>query len=406
MAITINSTPQTYNPAYNDIVFVVTSDNVAQSNFRFVADVYVGGQTIRLTCFPDAVYSTGVFNLGRVIESYVSQNISKSTYGFAQNTNSYAKWYVKFGEIYGTTPTVYTNLTTSSDYYSWNSIFDFVPFQSYTQTPYVLQQAAVKQLLTNKPTTVDIRSSEDAWLYAATATSGTIYYSRVRTFDSAGATIQTVLVANTYQAVSSDNDRFIRFGCGTSNLNNIASSGVISGSQPIITASVSSYDVTFQTFSGTLVSTPQVYRVNDKCTQSNTYRFHFLNKLGGFDSFTFIRGSKKTSTINRSKYNKVVSLSTSSTTYGYSLTDREVNYTDTRIKDNIKVFSDWITEDEMEWLEELITSPVVYLDDATNGLIAVNILNSTHEFKQEIQDKLFNLEIEFEYNYERTRQRI
>lgn len=405
MGVTITAAPQSVTPAYNDIIFIAGSTNTAQPNFKFIADLYIGGQVIRLPASKDVTYNTGVFNFGRIVESYLSSDISKTTYGFQQNLNSYIPFYVKFGEQYGTVPVVYPDLITSSTYQAWNSIFDFLPFQAYTSTPYALQSAAVKQLLTNKPTTVDIRDSEDAWLYGIISSSGVVYDARVRTYDSAGAIIQTVKVNNPYQAQSSTNDRYFRFGCGTSNLNLIASSGITSGAQPIITASVYSYDVTFEMYAGTLVSTPQVYTVNNECTKNDTYRFHFLNKLGGFDSFTFIRGSKKNVSIKRTSYSRNPNRSSSSTVYGYSKSDRGSTQMDTMLKDNIKVLSDWINEDTSVWLEELITSPEVYLDDATYGLVAVNILNSNYEIKQTAQDKLFNLEIEFEYAFDRFRQR-
>jgi hypothetical protein len=405
MGVTIIAAPQDITPAYNDIIFIAGSTNTAQLNHKFVADLYIGGVVIRLTATKDVTYNTGVFNIGRVVESYVSSDISKSTYEFQQNLNSYIPFYIKFGEQYGAVPVVYPDGITSSTYQAWNGIFDFLPFQSYTYTPYVLQSGCVKQLLTNKPTTVDIRDSEDAWLYAISASSGVVYDARIRTYDSAGTIIQTVKVNNPYQALSSTNDRYFRFGCGTSNLNSIASSGITSGSQPIITASVYSYDVTFETYSGTLVSTPQVFTVNNQCTKNDTFRFHFLNKLGGFDSFTFIRGSKKNVSIKRTSYSRNPNRSLSGTSYGYSKSDRGGTQLDTILKDNIKVLSDWINEDTSIWLEELITSPEVYLDDLTHGLVAVNILNSNYEIKQTAQDKLFNLEIEFEYAYERFRQR-
>ena len=405
MAITINSSNQIYNPAYNEMVITVVSTNIAQTNFKYIADIYIGSDVIRLTAPKNPTYTTGVFDFGRIVETYVSSNISKSTYGFQQNTNSYVSWYVKFGEEYGTTPTIYPSLTTSNTFYSWNGIIDFIPFQSYTQTPYVLQQAAVKQLQTNAISSGIIRDNEHAWIHAITATSGTIYEARVRTYDSAGALIQTVKVTNPYQAVSSANDRFVRFSAGTSNLNSINSSGIVLGSQPIITASVARYDITFETFAGVLTSNPFTYIVNNECTRNITYRFHFLNALGGFDSFTFIRGSQKTSTIVRTSYKKVIGGSTSSSTYGYSLTDRSDTDFNINIADKIKVQSDWINEATLSWLEELVTSPEVYLDDSTNGLIAVNIENASHEFKQNSQEKLFSLTIDFSFSYTRTRQR-
>jgi hypothetical protein len=73
-------------------------------------------------------------------------------------------------------------------------------------------------------------------------------------------------------------------------------------------------------------------------------------------------------------------------------------------KDKVKITSNWIDEETSEWLEELITSPVVFLDDATYGLVAVSITDTNYVRKQWRTDGLSNLEITIEYSYDRTRQ--
>lgn len=400
MAIEINSTNQIYNPAYNDMTIIVISTNIADVNFKYIADIYIGSEIIRLSAEKHPVYDTGVFHFGRIVEDFVSQDISKATHGFQENTNSYISWYVKFGEQYGAENTIYEDVETSDTFYSWNAIFDFIPFQSYTQDPYILTSAGVNKLLTNKPATVEIRDNEDAWLYAAGFTN-TITHAMVITFDSSGGIIQDVLISNPFSAGS-----FIRFGCGTSNLNLIAS-GITSGSQPLITPAVASYNISFymMAFGAFQLSHLQTFKIKNPCTKNPTYRFHFLNKLGGYDSFTFIRGSKKTASISRSNFNANIGTSLSASAFGYSASARGVTNYDVKIKDKITVQSDWITEETNIWLEELITSPDVYLDDAVSGLIAVNINNSSYEFKQEATEKIFNLSIDFSYSYDRTRQR-
>lgn len=411
MAVTILDTPEIYSPAYNDIVFVVTSDKKTQANFRYIADVYIGTDMIRLPLLPHPTYGSGAFNVGRIVETYVNSDISKDTYGFQQNLNSYKSFYVRFGEEYGLSTsgtTVYPNQVTSSTIYGWNSNIDFLPFQNYTYTDYVAQPSGAlvtTRLLTNQPTEVKIRDDEDAWTHVMSDTSGTVYYAEVLTYDSSNNLLQTVKINNSYQALGSVNDRFVRFGSGTRNLNLISSSGIVLGSQPIITASVAYYYVDFHKYTGTAVTTKQRYNVDNTCTKNVTYRFHFLNKVGGFDSFTFIRGSQKDVEIKRSNYKKVSGGLTSASTYGYSKSDRgDVQYF-TQLRDGIKVKSDWLSEDESDWLEELITSPEVYLDDPTHGLVAVNIKNPTYKFKQTAQDKMIMLEIDFEYSYNRYRQR-
>ena len=70
----------------------------------------------------------------------------------------------------------------------------------------------------------------------------------------------------------------------------------------------------------------------------------------------------------------------------------------------ITVKSDWVTEATNDWLEELITSPDVYVDDVTFGLVPVEITTSTFDLKQTVNDKLWNISISFRYTYDTFRQ--
>lgn len=405
MAITINQNPEKFTPTYNDIIFVVTSNNAAQTNFKYIADVVINGVSRRLKLSPNPTYGSVAFNVGRIVESFVHSDISKTTYGFQQNLNSYVPYTVEFGEEYGPSSgtTIYPALTISAEKYAYNGEFDFLSFQDYDDAEFVLNTSTAASLLTNIPSTISIRDSEDAWLHFMTDTSGTIKEAQISLTLTDGTPGGFKTVPNPFQACTSTNDKFIRFGCGTRNLNLIPSSGV-TGGQPIISASIGSYAVEFLSYSGATIAS-KVFNITNTCTKNTVYRFHFLNELGGFDSFSFIRGSNKKVDIKRDKYKKVIGGLTSATTYGYSKSDRGDNQYNTSLKDTIKVKSDWISEAYSTWLEELVTSPEVYLDDPTHGLVAVTITNSSYDFKQTAQDKLFNLEIDFEYSFNRYRQR-
>jgi hypothetical protein len=235
--------------------------------------------------------------------------------------------------------------------------------------------------------------------------SGTIYYANIKTYDSSNNLLQTVKVINGYQSLPSVNSRMVRFGSGTDNLNDIASSGIITGAQPIITASVSKYSVNFETYAGTAKTNIYWYTVDNTCTNHDTYRFHFLNKLGGWDSFTFIRASKKRAEITRTSYKRNIGGLTSASAYGYNAKDASMVDYDIKYKESIKVQSDWVKENTHEWLFELISSPQVYVEDSTYGLVSVNITNNQYDYKQEKTDKLFNIEIEFRYSFDKYRQR-
>ena len=324
--ITILQEPASVSPAYNNLVYKVSSINVAQPNFKFIADVQVAGQSFRLFKFPDPTFNTGSFNVSKIVQSYIQGDIDKATFGFQENVLSEQDITVQFGEEYGASSsgtTVFPNQIESSATQIWNSVIDTLPFANYNKADFVMNTSSPIPFLTNAPSGGLIRANEDAWLYGLTETSGTVYHAKIITYDSAGSTIQTVKVNNPFQSIPSTNSKYIRFSCGTNNLNSIPSSGITDGgAQPIITSSVASYDITFQTFAGVEVSIPHTFNVSDTCTKNPIYRFHFLNKLGGYDSYSFIRASTGVVSVERNSFTKVIGNDTSGTAWGYSTRDR------------------------------------------------------------------------------------
>jgi hypothetical protein len=399
MAITIEQSPVSLTPAYNDVIFVISSTNSGNTNFKYVVDIVVSGNTHRLTIFPHPSFGTAYVNIGKILETYVSTDLNDTTYGWQTCPNSFERYEVQFGEQYGNPVVVFPNLTNTSatNFIVWSGVFNFLEFQDYI--------GAGIGSLTNKPATTTIRDDENTWLYAIGLSSGVIHRAEVITKDIAGSTLQSLTIQNPF--VNSDifDSNVVRFGCGTRNINLIPNGDISIGSQPIITASVASYTVEVLSTLGSVIVPVQTYNINNECTRNNLYRFHFLVTDGGFDSFTFYRADTKRVSIQRDSYKKNAASLTAADTYGYEIKARTSIAYNTRLKDNISVLSDWITEDESEWLEELITSPEVYLDDPTHGLVSVNIKDNSYDIKQVATDKLFNLRISFEYGYDRFRQR-
>jgi hypothetical protein len=309
---------------------------------------------------------------------------------------------------------VYSNQA-SSGVISWNASLDNLEFTTYNQETYKtylntnnINGISYSKFLTNSPSSGTIRDDENAWLsILAPSHSNTGRYDAiVTTYDSTNSVLQTVKIRNAEFIQTYYSNDSLRFPVGTNNLNDIPSSGIITGSQPIITASVDKYSVyVVETFNPTYRLTEyKWFLVDDTCTKNDTYRFHFLNKLGGWDTFTFIRGHKKKSNIERSTYKSNNNVATSST-YSYSVKDfSSVDY-NTKLSESINVISDWVSEETYEWLYELISSPQVYLDDSTYGLVAINITNNSYEFKTDSQDKIFNISLDFKYSSDNYRQK-
>lgn len=412
MAITIQQSPGSKQPAYNELVYVVSSNNYTQQNFRFVADIYISGVSspayFRQKKSPHPTLNVGVFDIHRIVENYISHDISTTTYGFQRNENSGKQYQVKFGEEYGISSgiIVYDALTNSSSGDIFPGALGFLDYKDYSQANYILG-GSTKKFLTNAPASQNIFTDENAWLYMIQETSGVISSARVVTKNAAGATIDTINIVNPYPDSDADHrNQFLRFGCGTYNLNQIDSSLLNGASQPIIGSNVASYTISIGSTptGGAIRSETRTFVIKENCSRYDTYRIHFLNKLGGFDSFTFNMIAVETFDIARSLFKKTVG-TTTATTFSYAKSDKENRELSIEYQDTLRLESDWITETEATWLEELVHSPVVFLDHATHGLIALNITKSQHTKRRHIVDKTINLQVEAKYSFNNFRQR-
>ena len=140
------------------------------------------------------------------------------------------------------------------------------------------------------------------------------------------------------------------FGIGPKNLELMS---------PGITLGVKYYDVHIQ-YSGATVSETRSYVINDNCSTYDNFRLIFLNRVGGWDYFNFTMDSKKSVKIKRTEYNKILD-------WDYSIGDRGKTILATKAEDSYTIESNWITEKDSIWLEELLTSPEVY--HLTNGTL-------------------------------------
>jgi hypothetical protein len=414
MAVNIEQNPKRYTPAYNPVIYVLSTNQGSQPNYQFIADVYITGVTtpsffrIKRPISP-VLASHAYIDISEILRSYVTQNILKTDAGFHTNDNAYVEYQVKFGEEYGPSSgvTVYADLTTDTARYAYNAVFDSPDFRTFNDNQYVAADST-KKFLTNAPSQIPVYRDKRAWLYMLTSGTNVINEARVRTYDSSGALINTYFINNTFASLPSTQSRFLRLTVGQ-NINDIDNSEITVGSQPILTNSVKTYDITMVNASSGVTTETRTFAISDDCTQYTTYTFHFLNKHGGFDTFTFIRRSDKTSSVERQEYRRIMGNISGDRTlatklWGYDNDDRGRVQFQTEITDRIIVQSDWVNETTLAWLEELVYSPEVYLDDPTYGFVAVNIMNTSFDKKQTKNEKLFNLSLEFTYGYTRRRQ--
>ena len=406
MALTIYNTPNAYAPVYNQMIFTLSSSNYAQSNFRYIADVYVNGSSTytRLEVGKNPTNNYGTFDVAGIIQNFLTRDADDNTTTFKQCGNSIAYYEVKFGEQYGASSgiTNYPNLTTSSGY-CFNGVFSPLDFLDFATNTYVLQNSS-SQFLTDKPVKFETRSGEKLILGFMTDAANEAYNLEIITYYDDGTIFNTVRVTNPYAALSNREDRSINVRVDYDWLNSLVNADLSFGTTPIFITNYEYYEVRIKNNSGTIVSeTIRIYPGEDICSKYTPIRFKFMNNYGKYDYYTFTGAMTKNTNIKRNTY-KSNPNQWSNTNYNYSTTSRGLSQYETILDDTITINSDWITEAESIWLEQLVTSPDVYIYDGSN-LVSVNITDSSYQTKYEASQQLFNLVISFTYSQNRKRQR-
>ena len=383
MSISIISSPQTNQPAYNQMIFNVSSTNAGQTNFNFLADVYVGSTLVSRLLFPKQPnVNTIKIDISPVMKNYITYDI-ENVYStiWAANTNSKANYYVQFGEVYDVSgvPTTFANLTrnpTSGNKYSYNSIFDFEEF-----TPTILASYAVETygFLESNPESITIKNGQDVFLtyYDPNHVVEEVY------FTTTGSPPIITPIAST------GTDYGYNLGIKWSNLSTIASQILVNGF----------YDVTLYDIGGDPITTTRI--IVETCSDKyDLYRLNWLNNLGGWESFNFDKVSTQNYGIDRKQFKKPTPL-------GYDVNDRlKTNY-NTTITESIRISSNWITDEQAEWIEGLLTSPIVLVDKGNGVRIPINITDSNYEVRKYLNGRqLHNLGLTFEYSYNNYRQSL
>ena len=405
MAFTQIQQPALFTPAYNDINFVVSSTNNGQPNFNYIFDVKINGTFIsrhRIPARPDN--GVGLFNAKRIVETYLSQSINFDQITVTNSSESILALVIECTEEFGTTAPG-TTTTTFTTIYCWNAVLNYPAFVNYNVQTWrqMKNQIDVSQLLTGNLIN-KIKLTEKAFISAMIGEANAVDRIGIFAYDSTSTLIQTTYINNPFAAVSNTASRFITLPAGPTNLNLILNANLDAGTQNqgnIIPSNTSFYNI--RSFGIGSASKIVRYNITEVCSKHTPVRLHFLNQYGGYDSFTFDLLNTFTSNIERKEYRQNLGGFVGST-YTYDIKDRSATIFDTQIKTIQVLNSNWITDTEAGWLEQLMTSPDVYIEVGTQ-LQAVNITDTSYTQKKTVNDQLFNLTITIEKSFLKHRQR-
>jgi len=126
--------------------------------------------------------------------------------------------------------------------------------------------------------------------------------------------------------------------------------------------------------------------IYDYSYQENARYFMFLNSLGGRDTIRTTGQGINELEYDRSEINKVLS-------FDFTEKDRQISQLKPTERKTFKVNTGWKTEDDIEWLRDLLLSIDIHQIIA-GKLVPINII-SKKVFQKKDNDKLFFLEFEY-----------
>ena len=411
MALTINQQPQEYTPSYNEQTIRVSSDETAQPGFRFKVHMeYLDEATLGYVriytgyFLPRPGTDEAIIDCHRILENYCRQTLidkfierqygvqSHIGYDF-QNVNIFIV------EEYGNPRVEYG--VESVTYDIWNASLKYQDFVGYDFSDYVTTLNDPKKWLTNGLSNQYIGLTEQAslsWLYDFQNPTDTQLEVELKVYEDDGTLQRTFTIdAPTTSWAGSSAPNMFSLLVGPEDLENTP---VLTGTKPIFDASSSYY--TIQMLDDNLDPSLELrtYTLKEYCI--NPMRLHFLNRLGGMDSFTFGLKHKKAVNVERMEINRQGWL------YSTAITNlqKEKGFINANINSNetIQLNCNWLKDADVVWLEELITSPEIFLEmnDRLHSVLITNYSN--YEIKTQNQDGVFNLSLDLKFAYSSSSQ--
>jgi hypothetical protein len=390
MALTINSQPSSAASMHSDLFFVVSSTNTGQTNFKYVADVYINGNLVtRLKYYPQPSSLKAIINVGNVVRnywaSYFKPTISTPTAFSYIGSDIYVDYIVKFGEEYG--GVTYTDLEeveltaynfypdyfrsgVSGGYFGGSSLANL--YGTFITNRDKLQLLFDKNKLASQRMFVPYLASEPNTDFN--------FELQVTVYNGSTSTMYG-------GAVITDRD-YIMIDVSPAAINNYLGTSAI-------TTNTVFYDVEIIEDTISL----DYVRVNLDCfPKTESLNLHFLNALGGYDTMLFPLANRQSRVGERKAYSTAEYQYNSSTNnvdrknqygvmYGGAVNfwvEQSMSY---------KLTSNWVNEKDYNWLKELIYSPEVYMEVVSNTFIPVTITDSGWNEKKNYLDKTFNLEL-------------
>lgn len=372
MAITSESVPGSYTSAHDSLWHIVSSTNVAQSSFKYVFDIQVGGATVAtLKNYPDSG-NYGVLDVAPIIRNYLGSGFNPSGNSLLQYAGSFlfVDYTILFGEEYGNT--TYANLSSASAK-GWN--YSLNPFRASIST------YANKFLTARDRTAGEVISGEKFYITYFNANLSAVT-----------ATIQKINEDGSNSGSSSTGGTLSSLSSLLLDLSPTAINAYLGSS--FITDATYGYKVTIGSDTMTIkqVCAPRFTPIN----------LVFQNQFGGYDTFGFRLLNRQQKSFKRTTY-QTADYQRSGTSMAFK-NSSGVHYGGvqalaTQIDWSYLVTSDYVSAIDYALGSELLASNEVYLhliNGGTSDYYPIVMKDTNYQEKVSTSDKLFNYQLQFD----------
>lgn len=402
MAITIQSSPTSPTPAYNENWVVATSTQTAQPNFYYtiiLTDV-TGSYTFDTIPVKPNPANKLVMDLQAYVQLLMVNYIPVNLYGWQKCAGATRKFRFNIGETYdvASVPTYFAG--SNNDYITWNAGVDNQFIAPYSVN-YFCYDGSIPNItyITTLPNKTYVDRSQ--YLYALCQTNvGELPSIVIATFDSAGNNLGNYTITRPDNGTGLYSDNYVAIDVGYKGLLGITAPFVTVnvGTYPIITPSVASY-IVYDTAAAANIQT-----ITIECNPKyEVYSLHYLNSKGGYQTLhcnlaATLSSTKTTTSFKKSGWSLVANVMT----LDPALAGEKIQ--SVTIQDKLQLNSDWLTDAEFALHRDLFASTDIRLDiGSTTTYKGVKVTQTGYTTKT--NKKMRNYQIDLDYTHQNNRQR-
>lgn len=408
MAITVVETPISNSSAHDDLWHVVESTNSQQVDFKYVFDLYVDNvQLIRAKVYPNPSDSLGYFNVSNIISNEMKFD------WFVPNGNFVMKELNDSGEIYlsydykiGEDVAGITTLNMESGTVVVANCTPNLFGRRLTGTSSFLNTNQNKYK-TSREKTGKSNYGEDFYIGIDGHSTDTLEF-RLKQYSSSNTLLSTTVI--TFPASTTSN--FFQLNISPDAINQ-----GVPASGNIFSASCSYYDLEVWNTTANPDLLKDTFRIYFDCNMKyEVINLHFLNNFGLFDTARFTCVSKLSMDVQRKTFEQPdyrfnAGVKFYDNIYPYDGTvnkqyyESKVNY-GSQYQWSYKLTMDFPSDQDYEWLAELIMSPQVWAEfrteTAEKQYYPVSIKATNYEYSKHINNGLRAFEVEIDMNQKRN----